>query len=192
VRIQMMRAVGAILLLAIAASIAASQPPPLRVVSRVDLEKYSGKWYEIARLPNNFQSRCGSDVVAHYTTRSDGRLNVINQCRKPDGQIVQARGILRKAGDQKNNAALQVRFAPAILSFLPNVWGDYWIIGIGPDYTWSVVGVPDRRYLWILSRTPSMSASSYEQALEIGKGNGFDTSALVKTPQRIEERRTRN
>ena len=74
-----------------------------------------------------------------------------------------------------------MRFAPAILSFLSSVWGDYWIIGLGPEYTWAVVGTPSREYLWILSRTPEMSATSYERAIEIARGNGFDVTRVVKT-----------
>ena len=155
--------------------------PPLRVVKSIDLRRYAGKWFEVARLPNNVQSRCASDVVAHYSPRPDGGLNVVNQCRKADGAINQSRGIARRAGDRKNSATLQIRFAPAIFSFMPNVWGDYWIIGLGPDYTWAVVGVPNRRYLWILSRTPAMTGNAYEQAIEIAKGNGFDTTALIRT-----------
>ena len=175
-----MFALRAILVLVLPVVVQAVQQP-LRVVSSIDLNKYSGKWYEVARLPNEFQRRCASDVVAHYATRTDGGLNIISQCRRSDGQIREARGIARRAAAVKNSAALQIRFAPAIFSFLPNVWGDYWIIGLGPDYTWAVVGVPNRRYLWILSRTPAMSDSAYEQALEIAKGNGFDTAALMRT-----------
>lgn len=168
-------------IVAIASTLSAQQP--LRVAESVDLQRYAGKWYEIARLPNKFQNRCARDVVAQYTLRADSRIDVVNQCRNADGGVVQARGIARK-GKSGNNAVLQVRFAPAILSFLPNVWGDYWIIAIGPDYTWSVVGTPSREYLWILSRTPAMSANGYAQAIEIAKGNGFDSTKLVKTPQK--------
>jgi apolipoprotein D and lipocalin family protein len=166
-----------------AANAAAAQVPPLRVVESLDLTRYAGKWYEIARLPNKFQARCESDVVARYAVRPDGRLDVINQCRAADRTLVEARGIARK-GKIKKDAILQVRFAPAFFSFLPSVWGDYWIIGLGPDYSWAVVGEPSRRYMWILSRAPIMSASSYEQALEIAAGNGFDVSRVVRTPQK--------
>ena len=155
--------------------------PPLRVVDGVDLGRYAGKWYEIARLPNKVQDRCATDVVAQYSVRADNRIDVVNQCRKADGKLEQARGIARKAGDAKTNAILQVRFAPAILSFLPMVWGDYWILGLGPDYTWAVVGVPSREHLWILSRTPGLSERSYGQALEIARGNAFDVKRLVRT-----------
>jgi apolipoprotein D and lipocalin family protein len=166
-----------------AAGSAAAQGQPLRVADAVDLNRYAGKWYEVARFPNKFQNKCSGDVVAQYTVRPDARIDVVNQCRNADGRVIAARGIARK-GRAGNNAVLQVRFAPAILSFLPAVWGDYWILALGPDYTWSVVGTPSREFLWILSRTPSMSDASYAQAIEIVKGNNFDAGRLVRTPQR--------
>jgi apolipoprotein D and lipocalin family protein len=153
----------------------------LRVVDSVDLTRYAGRWYEAAKFPNRFQDHCAGDVVAYYGLRDDGRLDVVNRCRTSAGKVEEAKGIGRKAGDRKNNARLEVRFAPAILSFLGSVWGDYWIIGLGPEYMWAVVGSPSREYLWILSRTPEMSATSYERAIEIARGNGFDVTKLVKT-----------
>lgn len=153
----------------------------LRVVESVELTRYAGRWFEAARFPNRFQDQCAGDVVVHYGVRTDGRLDVVNQCRRFGGKVAKARGIGRKAGDGKNNAKLQVRFAPAILSFLPMVWGEYWVIGLGPDYTWAVVGTPGRELLWILSRTPEMSVASYQRAVEIARGNGFDVTRLVKT-----------
>ena len=166
-----------------AAGPAAAQGQPLRVADAVDLTRYAGKWYEIARYPNKFQKRCTRDVVAQYRPRTDGRIDVINQCLDADGRVVQTHGIARK-GKAGSSAALQVRFAPAILSFLPSVWGDYWILALGPDYTWAVVGTPSREFLWILSRTPTMSDGSYAQALEIVKGNNFDAGRIVRTPQK--------
>jgi apolipoprotein D and lipocalin family protein len=154
---------------------------PLRVVDSVDLTRYAGRWFEAARLPNKFQDQCVSDVTAQYAQRPDGRIDVLNRCKTTSGKIDEAHGIARKAGDGKNDAKLEVRFAPAILSFLSGVWGDYWIIGLGPEYTWAVVGTPNRQYLWILSRTPRMSDTSYARALEIAKGNGFDVTRVVKT-----------
>jgi apolipoprotein D and lipocalin family protein len=160
---------------------ALASAPPLRVVDSVDLTRYAGRWYEAARFPNRFQDQCTGDVVVHYALRTDGRLDVVNRCRTAAGKVDEARGIGRKAGDGMSNARLEVRFAPAILSFLRSVWGDYWIIGLGPEYTWAVVGTPSREYLWILSRTPQMSATSYERAIEIARGNGFDVTKVVKT-----------
>ncbi len=163
------------------AVLAAQQSQPLRVVDSVDLTRYTGRWYEAARLPNKFQNNCAGDVVVYYTQRDDGRIDVVNRCRTTAGKVDEARGVGRKAGDGKSSARLQIRFAPKILSFLSSVWGDYWIIGLGPEYTWAVVGTPNRQYLWILSRTPQMSATSYERAVEIARGNGFDVARLLRT-----------
>ena len=161
----------------------AAQPAhaPLRVVDSVELTRYAGRWYEAARFPNRFQNQCAGDVVVHYALRNDGRIDLVNRCWTSAGKVDEARGLARKAGDGSSSAKLEVRFAPAILSFLRSVWGDYWIIGLGPEYTWAVVGTPNREYLWILSRAPEMSAASYERALEIAKGNGFDVTRLVRT-----------
>jgi len=175
------RACAASVLLLMAAAVLRASAPPLRVVDDVDLSRYAGRWYEVARLPNRFQERCVGDAVARYTVRPDGRMDVVNQCRTADGRIDEARGIARRAGNGKNNATLQVRFAPAIFSFLPMVWADYWIIGLGPDYTWAVVGAPSREYLWILSRSPQLGRAAYEQAIEIAKGKGFDATRVIRT-----------
>ena len=172
------------LLAAIALCLPAAAPannPPLRVVESIDLTQYSGRRDEAARLPNKFQSQCAGNVVVHYALRDDGRLDVVNRCRTAAGKVDEARGIGRKAGDGTSNSRLQVRFAPPILSFLRSVWGDYWIIGLGPEYTWAVVGTPSREYLWILSRTPQMSATSYDRAVDIARANGFDVKKVVKT-----------
>jgi apolipoprotein D and lipocalin family protein len=159
----------------------AGQPPV--TVASVDLNRYAGTWYEIARFPNRFQDQCAGDVTATYAVRADGRIDVVNRCRTRDGKMDEAAGIARPAGDDKTGAKLEVRFAPAILSFLPFVWGDYWILGLGPDYDWAVVGDPGRDYLWILARTPAVSDAVRAQAAGIAKANGFAVSRLVTTAQ---------
>jgi apolipoprotein D and lipocalin family protein len=174
---------GAALLLLFVAAPPAQEPPPMRTVESVDLERYSGVWYEIARLPNDFQDHCAGDVKATYSLRPDGRIDVVNACRTESGGLDEARGIARIASRDGHNTKLKVRFAPAILSFLPMVWGDYWILGLAPDYNWAVVGEPSRKYLWILARTPDLPPSALEQAREIAKFNGYDLSALQITPQ---------
>ena len=178
----MRRVVGLLVAVGLAIPLAAAgSNQPLRVVDSLDLARYAGRWDEVARFPNKFQDQCAGDVVAHYNLRGDGRIDVVNRCRTASGKIDEVRGIARKAGDGSSNARLEVRFAPAILSFLSVVWGDYWVIGLGPDYTWAVVGTPNRQYLWLLSRTPEMSDTSYARAVEIARGSGFDVSKLVKT-----------
>lgn len=162
----------------------------VRTVDRVDLDRYLGTWYEVARYPNRFQTKCAGDVTAEYARRDDGRLDVVNRCRQADGTLTTARGVARIV-DPSTNARLKVRFAPAALSFLPMVWGDYWVLGLGRSeapgadggYAWALVGTPDRNYLWLLSRTPTLPDSATTAAHDVARANGFDTSRLVPTPQ---------
>jgi apolipoprotein D and lipocalin family protein len=151
----------------------------MQTVDAVDVDRYVGNWFEIARLPNSFQDECIGDVTASYATRSDGRLDVVNRCRTEDGAI-EARGVARIV-DIETRARLKVRFAPAVLSFLPFVWGDYWILGLGHDYSWAVVGSPDRKYLWILARTPALDWERYTLALATASANGFAVERLLYT-----------
>lgn len=154
----------------------------VRTVGKVDLARYVGEWFEIARFPNRFQRNCAGDVRANYATRADGRIDVINQCRRADGSLTEARGVARVV-DPRTSAKLKVRFAPALLSFLPFVWGDYWILGLAEDYSWAVVGSPSREYLWVLSRTPVLDSNRYALALAAASGNGFDVTRLTRTSQ---------
>lgn len=154
----------------------------VEVVQKVDLDRYAGNWYEIARFPNNFQKQCTANVAAEYKLRGDGQIDVINRCRKSDGAHDRASGVGRVV-DLESNAKLKVRFAPAWLSWLPFVWGDYWIVGLPSDYSYAVVGGPSREYLWILSRTPALPDAAYKEALQQAADQGYDTSKLLKTVQ---------
>ena len=171
---------------------AALQPPvvraqapsstEMRTVPFVDLDRYVGDWFEIARYPNRFQRTCVGDVRASYARRPDGRLDVVNRCRTADGSI-EARGVARVV-DDRTFSRLQVRFAPAWLSFVPFIWGDYWIIGLADDYSWAVVGSPDRDYLWILARTPRLDDQRAAAARSAVRSNGFELERLRPTEQR--------
>jgi apolipoprotein D and lipocalin family protein len=156
-----------------------AQTPPVRTVERVDLARYTGEWIEVARFPNRFQQKCTGNVRASYQRRDDGRIDVINRCRTKDGET-EAQGIARVV-DPMSSAKLEVRFAPAALSFLPFVWGDYWVIGLASDYSWAVVGTPNRDYLWILSRQAAVSRGDYDAALATAQANGFDLTRLIRT-----------
>lgn len=156
---------------------------PLRVVPEVDLVRYSGQWYEIARFPNRFQKRCAGEVTATYTLQPNGKISVLNRCRLENGEEIQAQGVARLAGKEQPNSILKVRFAPAILSFLPQVWGDYQIIALSPDYTHALVGDPARKYLWVLSRSPRMDDAIFDQLVQEARSQGFDTNRLQKTRQ---------
>jgi len=147
----------------------------LDVVPHVELEKYLGKWYEIARLPAKFQEGC-DETTATYTLLKDGNISVLNQCTK-NGKMKQAKG-KAKIVDKNSNAKLKVTF------FWP-FYGDYWIIKLGNEYNYSVVGTPDRKYLWILSRTPQMNDKLYSQLIEYAKSKGFDVNKVIKTLQTV-------
>ena len=167
-------------LVAVLMMAAASQSAPVRTVDAVDLDRYLGEWFEIARFPNRFQRACTGDVRAAYARRSDGRIDVVNRCRAADGHVIEAQGVARIV-DARTSAKLKVRFAPAVLSFLPFVWGDYWIVGLADDYSWAVVGSPDRTYLWILARTPMLDTGRLDAARAAARTNGFDLDRLVMT-----------
>ena len=162
---------------------AAQAKQQLRVVPELDLARYAGQWYEIARFPNRFQKRCAGEVTAQYTLQPSGKISVLNRCRLENGGQIQAEGVARVAGKGQPNSILKVRFAPAFLSFIPQVWGAYQIIALSPDYTYALVGDPSREYLWILSRSPRMDDATYNRLVEEARAQGFDVSRLRKTRQ---------
>lgn len=172
-----------LLLLFAAVLVRAEKKEPLRVVASVDLTRYAGVWYEIARLPNSFQEKCAGDVSAEYTLLREGRIKVVNRCRKTDGRMTEAEGVARLADKEGANSRLKVRFAPSFLSFLPFVWGDYQIMELAPDYSYALVGEPGRKYLWVLSRTPQMDEGTYQRLAEAARAQGFDVSRLSRTKQ---------
>jgi apolipoprotein D and lipocalin family protein len=157
-------------------TMAAKDLPPVRVAPSVDLARYAGKWYEIARLPNWFQRACSSDTTATYTLRPDGKVDVLNTCRKSDGKLKSAQGTAWTVGGGEPNTKLKVTF------FWP-FSGDYWIIALDPDYRWVLVGEPARKYLWILSRTPHLDEPLYQSILRRAAEQGFDTRRLLPTRQ---------
>ncbi|MFC7288845.1 lipocalin family protein [Herminiimonas glaciei] len=151
-------------------------------VVSVDLARYTGKWYEIARFPNRFQDDCIANVTAQYDKRADGDIDVTNRCLQAGGKIDEAVGRAR-VDDSGTNAKLKVRFVPDWLGWIPYVWADYWIIDLDPAYTLAAVGGPTRDYLWVLSRTPIVPEAEYEALVNRVTAQGFDTAKLVKTRQ---------
>lgn len=146
-----------------------------RTVEYVDLARYAGQWYEIARYPNRFQRSCLGDVTATYALLPNGKLSVLNLCRSTTDGMERIRGTARVA-DRKTNAKLKVTF------FWP-FSGDYWILDLGSEYEYAVVGEPGRNYLWILSRTPRMDDATYRRIMTRLEARGIDTARLIKTPQ---------
>jgi apolipoprotein D and lipocalin family protein len=179
-----MRALIALSVLGLSALLAvAKEREPLEVVPSVDFNRYAGLWYEIARLPNRFQKGCAGDVTANYVLLEGGGISVINQCRDAKGGMKRVEGRARLADKTGPPSKLKVRFAPGFLSFLPFVWGDYWIIDLAPDYSYAVVGEPGRDYLWILSRSPEMDEALLRRLTEKAAAMGFDTSRMMRTRQ---------
>ena len=150
-------------------------------VPAVDLERFLGSWYEIARIPAWFQNRCVKDTTALYQLRTDGKITVTNRCITRKGDIDQAVGLARVL-DPATNARLQVSFV-SLLGWRP-FWGDYWIIGLDPEYRWLVVGDPRRQYGWILSRTSIMEPALLEAAFQSLERNGYGRGRFVLTPHR--------
>ena len=148
----------------------------LSVVASVDLSRYAGKWYEIARLPNRFQKDCASDTTATYSLRPDGKITVVNQCVTAQGKVKSATGTARPAGTKEPNSKLKVTF------FWP-FSGDYWIIDLDPEYRWAMVGEPKRQYLWVLSRTPQLPEGTLDRLIARAREQGYDVSRLLRTPQ---------
>jgi apolipoprotein D and lipocalin family protein len=156
-------------------------PLPNTTVDHVDLQRYAGTWYEQASLPMVFTRACTSDTTALYTPREDGMIDVRNRCRTEDGSFNQVDGEARKVGD--STSQLEVRFAPGWLSWLPMVWGDYWIVDLDKDYQWSLVGSPKQDYLWILSREPQLDSATYDRLVDKARRMGYPVDKLQRTPQ---------
>lgn len=158
--------------------------PDVTPVPSVDLERYVGTWHEIARYPNRFQKNCARDTTAEYALRPSGELTVTNRCTKADGSPIEAVGIAKpRPGSAPGAATFKVRFAPAWLSFIPQVWGDYWILDLPGDYRYAVIGEPSRNYLWVLSRTAQLPDEDYDAAVSAAVRNGYDPTRLVRTTQ---------
>jgi apolipoprotein D and lipocalin family protein len=140
----------------------------------VDLQKYLGRWYEIARYEQSFQKGC-EGVTADYSLRADGNIDVLNRCRKPGGKSSEARG-RAKVVDGETKAKLKV-------SFFGPFYGDYWVLDHADDYGWSIVGEPSGRYLWILNREATPEEAEVKKLIDRAKGLGYDTSMLLRTKQ---------
>lgn len=153
---------------------AASDHAPLPTVAAVDLDRYLGTWYEIALLPNRFERQCVSDTQAHYSMH-DGGIRVLNRCRTADGSVDSSTG-RAKVVPGSSNAKLKVTF------FWP-FYGDYWILALDPDYSEVLVGTPDRRYGWILSRSRELSEARVQALLQRASTLGFDANAFKRMPQ---------
>lgn len=149
---------------------------PVTSVPQLDVSRYAGQWYEIAHLPMHYQKDCINDITANYALKPNGEVTVRNTCRTKKGTDV-AEGVARAVPGHP--ARLEVSFAPSWLSWVPFVWADYWVIALDPQYQWAVVGEPDRDYLWILSRSPTMERARFEDLKARAHAMGYDLSSLI-------------
>lgn len=153
---------------------------PNASVPALDLQRYGGEWHEIARLPMFFQRKCVANTTATYTPRADGLVGVRNACDRKDGVRMVSEGTARPVAGHPGR--LQVRFAPDWLAWAPMVWADYWVVELDPGYRWAVVGGPSRKYLWILSRTPTMDRAQYEAIRARAARRGYPVEQLILPP----------
>ena len=159
-----------------------SATTPVQTIASLDVPRYLGTWYEIAKFPNWFQKKCVSDTKAVYSLKADGNLQVLNSCKTGSGENSLAQGTAKQVG-AKDSSKLEVRFAPDWLSFLPMVWGDYWVIDLDSQYQVAAVSDPKREYLWVLSRTPQIDPKVYDDLLLRLQHQQFDVRKLEKTTQ---------
>ena len=155
---------------------------PLQTIQSIDVPRYMGTWFEIAKYPNRFQKQCVANTSAEYSLQKDGTVKVLNRCQLTSGEMDEAEGQARQIGGLKS-PKLEVRFAPAWLSWLPMVWGDYWVIDLDKEYQLVAVSEPSREYLWVLARTQQVDKGKYDALLQRLKSKGFDLNKLELSPQ---------
>ena len=167
-----------LLILTLACAAARAQDAlPNQPVPALDIQRYAGEWHEIAHLPMFFQRKCVANITATYTPRADGTVGVRNACDNQDGERMVSEGTARPVAGKPGQ--LEVRFAPDWLAWAPVVWADYWVLEVDPAYRWAVVGGPDRKYLWVLSRTPTMASAEFDGIRERAAARGYPVGKLV-------------
>lgn len=147
----------------------------VRPVEAVDINRYVGRWFEIARFPAFFQRKCAKNTVAEYSLAPNGKLRIENRCTTEQGRIIRARGSARLV--DHSGAKFKVKFFPLMPA------ADYWIIDLDTEYRWAVVSEPKRRFLWILSRTPGLDGVTLDGILQRLRGQRYDVERLVLSRQ---------
>jgi apolipoprotein D and lipocalin family protein len=173
---------GAVLIGLGMATMAYAKNKPLHTVEKVELDKYLGVWYEVARKPMYFQNKCDRDVSATYTLNENGNIGVDNRCYTKDGQLNQSIGeaFIQNA---PFNTKLKVSFLPESVRWLPVGRGDYWVLKIDDAYQTVLVGEPRRRYLWVLSRSAQPDQAVVKEYLDYAQSIGYDIGDVIHTKQ---------
>lgn len=150
----------------------------LKTVPNVDLPRYMGKWYEIARIPNTFQKSCLREVTANYSLLLDNHVRGMNTCRKANGELfsLEVNGQVQ----DKSNAKIVFKITSSWLRWIPMLKADYWIVDLADDYSYAAVATPDGKYLWLLARQPQLDELVYQQLVKRVATQGFAVDKLVK------------
>lgn len=163
-------------------TLAHAQTDPLQAVEKIELNKYLGTWHEVVRKPLYFQRKCDSNVIANYSLNKNGNIKVDNSCYTKDGKFKQTIGeaFVQNA---PSNSKLKVSFLPKIIRWLPVGRGDYWVLKIDENYETVLVGEPDKKYMWILSRSQQPQPEVVQEYLNYAESIGYDLSDVIKTKQ---------
>ncbi|WP_168396357.1 lipocalin family protein [Acinetobacter indicus] len=172
-------AVTALAFISLSFTTQAETVPP-QAVDQVDIQRYAGKWYEIAHLPMYFQRKCVSNISAQYTVNADQTMGVLNSCRIENGEMISSEGVAYP--QNQGNSKLKVSFLPPGLRWIPFTRGHYWVLRVDPEYKVALVGGPSTKYLWILSREPQLDEATYQSYLDTAKYYGYDVTKLIKLP----------
>ncbi|MDC4302693.1 lipocalin family protein [Acinetobacter baumannii] len=174
-------ALGGIVLTGLAVgTYAYAQQKPLPTVDKVELDRYLGVWYEVARKPAFFQKKCAYNVSATYTLNENGNIVIDNRCYDNQKQLQQSIGEAFVV-NPPYNTKLKVSFLPEAVRWIPIIRGDYWILKLDEDYQTVLVGEPSRKYLWVLSRTPHPHKEVVDEYLNYAKTLGFDIRDIIHT-----------
>ncbi|RQP24777.1 lipocalin family protein [Piscinibacter terrae] len=163
----------------------ATASPPVHSVEHLDLMRFGGVWFEVARLPNKMQSRCRHDATATYRLQVDGGLEVIHRCRDADDRVAVSVGHAALSGNDP--ARLSLSYVPPWLSWWPGTHADHWVVMIDEGYRHAVVSDPSRGSLWILSRLPGIDAATYDDIIARLRAQRFPVERLVLTPQHVQQ-----
>lgn len=150
-------------------------------LTALDLDRYLGLWFEIARLPLRWEDERASHVTAAYSQNEDGTIRVDNRCFDEDGKPVQSLG--RATPVPGEPAQLRVSFLPELLRWIPFTDGDYWVLKVDDGYQHALVGTPDHKHLWLLARTPRMDSATEKAFLQHAREQGFDLDDLLRPHQ---------
>lgn len=150
-------------------------------VAKLDLERYLGLWFEVGRLPLQFEADGARDVTAEYTLNDGGTVIVDNRCLDEQGQPVQALG--EAVPDDEHPGRLRVTFLPEGLRWIPFTKADYWVLKVDEEYRWALVGTPDRKHLWLLSREPRVPDAVEREYLDEARSQGFDLGEWIRPEQ---------